>query len=514
MAASLVALVLMPSRAAVESSSHSVTGLTVAGSAPRQAVATVSVDGAGTVYVRYALADTSRWNSAGQATAGVGDTTVMVNLNGLTTGAGYDVEASADQRFPDSATHTVSYSQNRAPGLDFDLASVHETPRGIWGNSDTIWVVNDRNNPNNDILAYQRTPAGDYGTRDTSRDIDLDDSDNRDASGIWSDGTTMFVVDVNHEKVFAYQLSGGARDTSREFDLDSGHNQAEGIWANADTFWVVNDETGDENVVLAYKRTPATEYGNRDGTKDIALRDAGNTDPKGIWSDGVTIWVVDSEDLRLYAYRLSDGARDAEKDVVLADVTGQVRGLWGAGGALWVTNGGSDDKVFGYYMPGAGIGAAEVSAIEVASTAASSISVTATVSEAGTYHLRLSEAGVEDWQRASSVTASGAGDITFNVTGMEWRNRNHVLEVSKDADFNSGVEQASFVHRPSHLDFTVVDPVPGARRGHLDGPRGIWANADTIWVVFDVIRSKRPPRLQAHPDRRLRHSRHQQGHRP
>ena len=53
-------------------------------------------------------------------------------------------------------------------------------------------------------------------------------------------------------------------------------------------------------------------YGyNTDGTRDSSrdfntLAAAGNGTARGIWSDGVTMWVVDSAGDKLYAYRMSD----------------------------------------------------------------------------------------------------------------------------------------------------------------------------------------------------------------
>ena len=40
---------------------------------------------------------------------------------------------------------------------------------------------------------------------------------------------------------------------------------------------------------------------SRDSAKDYSL-DSANANPGGIWSDGTTMWVVDSGDDKLYAY--------------------------------------------------------------------------------------------------------------------------------------------------------------------------------------------------------------------
>ncbi len=58
-------------------------------------------------------------------------------------------------------------------------------------------------------------------------------------------------------------------------------------------------------VILAICALPGEGYGccARDSVKDFNTLDAtGNTSPEGIWSDGITIWVANSDDDKLYAY--------------------------------------------------------------------------------------------------------------------------------------------------------------------------------------------------------------------
>ena len=63
--------------------------------------------------------------------------------------------------------------------------------------------------------------------------------------------------------------------------------------------WVVDDS---DDAIYAY--TLAT--GERNSDKDVSgLAAAGNRHPRGIWSDGTTMWVSDSDDKKLYAYDVS-----------------------------------------------------------------------------------------------------------------------------------------------------------------------------------------------------------------
>ena len=88
----------------------------------------------------------------------------------------------------------------------------------------------------------------------------------------------------------------------------------------------------------------------RDATKDFNTLDgASNNDPVGLWSDGVTMWVTDSNDDKIYAYNLGDKARDAAKDINTLSAAGNNNpiGLWSDGTIMWVADN-VDDKIYAY----------------------------------------------------------------------------------------------------------------------------------------------------------------------
>ncbi len=226
------------------------------------------------------------------------------------------------------------------PVPEFDLHSDNDAPRGVWGNDDTIWVSEDGVGSENKIYAYNRD-----GTRDSSEDFDtLQGAGNTDVEGIWSDGTTMFVVDSDDDKLYAYTVSTKAHDSGKDITLSSFNDEPRGIWGNADTIWVSHDGTGTDNKIFAYQRS----NGNRDSDKDFdTLDDAGNADVEGIWSDGTTMWVADSSDNKLFAYEMSDMSQDPDKDVDLVSENDDPRGVWGEGDFLYVVDG-TDDKLYRY----------------------------------------------------------------------------------------------------------------------------------------------------------------------
>ena len=166
----------------------------------------------------------------------------------------------------------------------------------------------------------------------------LADAGNTTPRGIWSDGTTMWVANVFHQGIFAYNLNTKVRDETHEFDgfVDAGYLLAAGIWSNGATMWVVDaDSLAPE--IIAFNLAAKT----RDEAKDIDnLRAAGNTNPRYIWSDGATMWVTDTTHDKLFAYDLSTKVRDPGKDFnTLSDAgNGFPTGIWSDGRTMWVAD--------------------------------------------------------------------------------------------------------------------------------------------------------------------------------
>ena len=89
----------------------------------------------------------------------------------------------------------------------------------------------------------------------------------------------------------------------------AGNGSPKGIWSDKTTVWVVDDL---DNKLYAY--TLAT--GARDSGKDIIL-DPANGAPWGIWSDGTIIWVTNNTGYNLYAYTLDGGTRQTDIEFLL-----------------------------------------------------------------------------------------------------------------------------------------------------------------------------------------------------
>ena len=232
---------------------------------------------------------------------------------------------------------TTAYGWKAEDDLNGLTAAGNLDPLGIWGNSATIWVVDD---DDNFVYAYNRD-----GSRDTGSEFDLH-SDNANARGAWSNGTTVWISDSVDVKMYAYRVSNGVRETGSEIDLDAENSNPKGVWSDGTTVWVA--DSGDDKL-YAYRLS----NGVRQPTDDISLT-GNNTNAGGIWSNGVTMWVADLTDAnqKIYAHNLDDGSHTPSKDFDTPAATGASLpfGLWSNGETMWMTDS-SNDKVYSFNMP-------------------------------------------------------------------------------------------------------------------------------------------------------------------
>ena len=219
--------------------------------------------------------------------------------------------------------------------MDIEFQDSNTDPRDTWSNGTTLWLADsdaDR------IFAYTLST----GMRDATKEFDLHRV-NGSARGIWSDGTTMWVADSSDERLYAYTLSTGVRDTTKEFDLNVANSNSENIWSNGTTMWVLDSS---DDRIYAY----TLAGGARDMAKEFDL-DAANYVPRGIWSDGTTMWVGDTGADRLYAYTLGTGARDMAKEFALDPANDTPQSIWSNGTTIWVVNF-NGDRIFAYNLAG------------------------------------------------------------------------------------------------------------------------------------------------------------------
>ena len=191
----------------------------------------------------------------------------------------------------------------------FDLHSDNDNPLGIWGNDDTFWIVQNSSTTDK-LFAYNRSD----GSRNSGQDFNtLNGAGNDAPTGICSDGTTMFVADYVDDKVYAYKMSDKSHDSGKDITLASANTKPEGVACNATHVWVVEDDTVPNNDIFAYKRSDGTEDTDVDFPDlDVTVNGTPlNANPRGLWQNGVTMFVVDDEDQTVYAWKMSDQSRES-----------------------------------------------------------------------------------------------------------------------------------------------------------------------------------------------------------
>ena len=128
--------------------------------------------------------------------------------------------------------------------------------------------------------------------------------------GLWADDSRVLTTAQRHgtkdgefyldQKLYAFDAADSSRLPDEEFVL-SGRPYA-GIWADGTTLWALDTD----GTLRAYSRSDGSEISglstdvSRDGYYDTREVDA----PRGIWSDGDTLWVVDRDNTKVVAFTL------------------------------------------------------------------------------------------------------------------------------------------------------------------------------------------------------------------
>ncbi len=137
--------------------------------------------------------------------------------------------------------------------------------------------------------------AGDL-TRAPDKDFNtLEAAGNKFPEGIWSDGTTMWVLDHYFDKIYAYNMRSKAPDPDKDFNLAAGNSYPAGIWSDGTTMRVLDSSDGK---IYAYNMRFKAHVQD----KDFELHISVYAQPRDIWLDGMTVWVVDDHFDKIYAY--------------------------------------------------------------------------------------------------------------------------------------------------------------------------------------------------------------------
>ena len=215
-----------------------------------------------------------------------------------------------------------------AAGGTFNLHDDNRGATGLWSDGTTVWVADIPplfSHTSSKIIAYSET-----GERTAGEDFNtLDEAGNDDPQGIWSDGMTMWVADSQDDKIYAYDLDTKMRDPDEDFyiDLPDGELPAD-IWSDGVTMWVVDDY---RERILAYdlatkRRKPSEGFDVLPGRY-----------PEGIWSDGITMWISSFDSRRVEAHNLETKERDRSLDFSVPGME-NLGSMWSNGRSIWVND--------------------------------------------------------------------------------------------------------------------------------------------------------------------------------
>ncbi|MGI9256578.1 MAG: hypothetical protein ACR2PY_06550, partial [Salinispira sp.] len=158
----------------------------------------------------------------------------------------------------------------------------------------------------------------------------------------------------------AYTMETKARDTNKEFTATGAPAFPTSLWSNGTTMWVV-DVLKDTYAYDYTIDTAGAITATRNELKEITaatLTAAGNGDPRTMWSNGITMWIVDIVQLKIYAYDYTidttgtitetyNASKDFDKSILSAAGNTDPRGLWSDGTTMWVGNS-SGQKILAY----------------------------------------------------------------------------------------------------------------------------------------------------------------------
>ena len=385
---------------------------------------------------------------------------------------------------PTCGAEVVPFARDRAKEFDPNIRLY--APSEIWSDGTTMWVSYPRSRsvgtfPNDPkIHAYNLAMK----ERDPSKDFDtLVTAENIYPGGIWSDGTTMWVADSGlnavglpvNPKLYAYNLAMKEREPSKDFDtLIAAENiYPRGIWSDGTTMWVADYY---DSKLYAYNLSTK----ERDPAKDFdSLVAAGNTGPSGIWSDGTTMWVPDITDDKIYAYNLTTKVRDSAKDFDTLAAAGNIApySSWSDGTTMWVLDRGG--RLYAYSLTTKARDSAKdlVTLVARGNTKADGIwsdGVTVWVSDGGDQKVYAYNLSTRARDSAKDFDSLIAAENTY-PRGI-WSDGT-TMWIADWSDAKLYAYNLMTKVRDSDKDFDTLIAAGNAR------PYGIWSDGTTMWVL-------------------------------
>ena len=228
----------------------------------------------------------------------------------------------------------------------FDVDSVNSLPKSIWSDGTTIWIGDDTDG---DVYAYNMD-----GTRDSTKDITT--SLRGEDYYITGDERYLYTAEHTHESGDFRSVLGWHRsDRSAAPDRTFYYNYADGtlspvsltyaVATDGRDFWIAQNASP---TVRNFRieddvNTAGDEYGDYDSSRTISFSVA----PYGLYTDGVHLWAAQLNSTEVEVRKAADGSRVTDLDFDLDSDNDDPEGIWTNGVTAFVVDG-TDDKVYTY----------------------------------------------------------------------------------------------------------------------------------------------------------------------
>ena len=161
-------------------------------------------------------------------------------------------------------------------------------------------------------------------------------------SGITGYGDTTWIAITDGDTLFAIDADGN-HDPSKDIPLHADNAKPLDLWTNGTTMWVFNNLSTD---IFAYD----VSSGARQEDKEISVSGTLHSlTQSSMWSDGEIIWISDTNNDKAYAFLLADGNRQQDRDITFVDENLTSSAIWSDGGTLWVADG-DRGRLFAYRL--------------------------------------------------------------------------------------------------------------------------------------------------------------------
>ena len=269
----------------------------------------------------------------------------------------FDIWADGQTMWLITGSQLMAYDMdtgNRVPGKDHNTRNLANQyfNLGVWSNGDTKWLsmIGDEVGEN---IVYG-IDAQTYGTAAlvAGESFYTKAAGARFVRDLWSDGETIWVAPVrawdwtytdlglDGGELLAYDFKTKARKAGKDIAIATtgyfvriyDRNMSFAVWSDGTLLWVVSNYGDHRSKLEAHKLSD----GSRVPSMDIRTGEDGITDPRGMWSDGRTMWVLDAgwqtepelrRDIGVHAYALAPNAKLYSLEMSGADFGHFIHGL-------------------------------------------------------------------------------------------------------------------------------------------------------------------------------------------